>query len=125
MPRKPRVQYVGAVYHVMNRGDRREPIFKDEEDRGRFFGYARGGLMFPKSSALSAPSAAIVWRGDHAKHIPDGRGNWQPRLSQLPKRIGYAYRRRTILLLPSGICLACCRHPAGIMGRFVPEQCAG
>jgi len=30
------VQYVGAVYHVMNRGDRREPIFKDEEDRDRF-----------------------------------------------------------------------------------------
>jgi len=36
--RKLRVQYVGAVYHVMNRGDRREPIFKDEEDRGRFLG---------------------------------------------------------------------------------------
>ena len=32
------MQYVGAVYHVMNRGDRREPIFKDEEDRGRFLG---------------------------------------------------------------------------------------
>ena len=26
----------GAIYHVMNRGDRREPIFKDEEDRRRF-----------------------------------------------------------------------------------------
>ena len=36
MPRKLRVQYVGAVYHVMNRGDQGEPIFKDEEDRGRF-----------------------------------------------------------------------------------------
>ena len=60
MARKLRVQYVGAVYHVMKRGDRREPIFKDEEDRGRFLGNARGGLMFPVSSALSAPSAAIV-----------------------------------------------------------------
>jgi REP element-mobilizing transposase RayT len=29
-------QYPGAVYHVMNRGDRREPIFQDEEDRERF-----------------------------------------------------------------------------------------
>jgi len=36
MPRKLRVQYVGAIYHVMNRGDRREPIFKDDEDRRRF-----------------------------------------------------------------------------------------
>ena len=36
MARKLRVQYPGAIYHVMNRGDRREPIFKDDEDRRRF-----------------------------------------------------------------------------------------
>ena len=29
MARKLRVQYPDAIYHVMNRGDRREPIFKD------------------------------------------------------------------------------------------------
>jgi REP element-mobilizing transposase RayT len=34
--RKLRVQYPGAIYHVMNRGDRREPIFKDDVDRIRF-----------------------------------------------------------------------------------------
>lgn len=37
MARKLRVQYPGAIYHVMNRGDRREPIFHDEQDRSRFF----------------------------------------------------------------------------------------
>ena len=26
----------GAIYHVMNRGDRREPINRDEEDREGF-----------------------------------------------------------------------------------------
>jgi hypothetical protein len=36
MARKLRVQYPGAIYHVMNRGDRREPIFRDEADRKRF-----------------------------------------------------------------------------------------
>ena len=36
MARKLRVQYPGAIYHVMNRGDRREPIFKDDQDRQRF-----------------------------------------------------------------------------------------
>ena len=36
MPRKLRVEYPGAIYHVMNRGDRREPIFRDEEDRKLF-----------------------------------------------------------------------------------------
>jgi putative transposase len=36
MARKLRVEYAGAVYHVLNRGDRREEIFRDDEDRQRF-----------------------------------------------------------------------------------------
>jgi putative transposase len=32
MARKLRVEYPGAIYHVMNRGDRREPIFLDDPD---------------------------------------------------------------------------------------------
>ncbi len=33
MARKRLVEYSGALYHVMNRGDRREAIFKDDSDR--------------------------------------------------------------------------------------------
>jgi REP element-mobilizing transposase RayT len=36
MPRKLRVEYEGAIYHVMNRGDRREPIFQGDQDRELF-----------------------------------------------------------------------------------------
>ena len=36
MARKLRVQYAGAIYHVMNRGDRREAIFVDDDDRRLF-----------------------------------------------------------------------------------------
>src|SRR5579859_5084037 len=36
MPRKLRVQYPGAIYHLMNRGDRRYKIFEDDEDHHRF-----------------------------------------------------------------------------------------
>ena len=36
MARKLRVQYPGAIYHAMNRGDRREPIFLDDQDRRLF-----------------------------------------------------------------------------------------
>ncbi len=36
MARKLRVEYAGAIYHVMNRGDRREAIFDDDQDRTRF-----------------------------------------------------------------------------------------
>src|ERR1039457_729708 len=35
MARKLRIQYPGAIVHVMNRGDRREAIFEDDEDRQR------------------------------------------------------------------------------------------
>src|SRR5438477_10925666 len=36
MARKLRVEYPEAIYHVMNRGDRREAIFQDDQDRKRF-----------------------------------------------------------------------------------------
>ena len=36
MARKLRIEYPGAVYHVMNRGDRRESIFLNEKDRELF-----------------------------------------------------------------------------------------
>ena len=36
MPRKRRLQFPGAMYHVMNRGDRREDIFLDDVDRQDF-----------------------------------------------------------------------------------------
>ena len=36
MARKLRIEYAGAIYHVMNRGDRREAIFADDQDRERF-----------------------------------------------------------------------------------------
>jgi putative transposase len=34
--RKLRIQYEGAIYHVMNRGDRREDIFHTDDDRQLF-----------------------------------------------------------------------------------------
>ena len=36
MARKLRVEYPGAIYHVMNRGDRREAIFLNDADREMF-----------------------------------------------------------------------------------------
>jgi putative transposase len=36
MPRQVRIEYEGAIYHVMCRGDRQEAIFEDDEDRERF-----------------------------------------------------------------------------------------
>jgi REP element-mobilizing transposase RayT len=36
MARKLRLQYPGAIYHVMSRGDHREDIFRGDKDRGAF-----------------------------------------------------------------------------------------
>jgi putative transposase len=36
MPRKARVEFAGAAYHLLDRGDHREPIFRDEHDREIF-----------------------------------------------------------------------------------------
>ena len=36
MARKPRIEYPGAFYHVITRGNRRAAIFKDNKDRERF-----------------------------------------------------------------------------------------
>ncbi|MGA2852800.1 MAG: transposase [Verrucomicrobiota bacterium] len=36
MARKLRIEFAGAVYHVMNRGDRREAIFHDDADPALF-----------------------------------------------------------------------------------------
>jgi len=36
MSRQIRIEYEGAIYHVLNRGDRREKIFLDDKDRQTF-----------------------------------------------------------------------------------------
>ena len=36
MARQLRIQYEGAIYHLMSRGDRREEIFRDDVDRKKF-----------------------------------------------------------------------------------------
>ena len=36
MARKPRIEFAGAVYHVISRGDRGEAIYQDDEDRRLF-----------------------------------------------------------------------------------------
>jgi hypothetical protein len=36
MPRPVRIEFEVAMYHVMGRGDRREAIVRDDEDRKSF-----------------------------------------------------------------------------------------
>jgi REP element-mobilizing transposase RayT len=44
MPRKPRIHNPGAVYHVILRGNARQDIFFDAEDRRRFLAILQNGI---------------------------------------------------------------------------------
>ncbi len=44
MSTRLRIQYPGAIYHVMRRGDHAERIFIDELDRTRFLGASQPTL---------------------------------------------------------------------------------
>ncbi len=43
MPRPPRVEFEGALYHVITRGNNRQAIFKDEADYRTFLGLLERG----------------------------------------------------------------------------------
>ena len=44
MPRKPRIHYPGALYHVIIRGNDRQDIFFDDTDRYRFYLLVQEGI---------------------------------------------------------------------------------
>ena len=52
MPRFMRIEYPGAIYHVMSRGNRREPIFMDEGDRHDFLKTLAEACLKIKQAAL-------------------------------------------------------------------------
>ena len=56
MPRALRIQYPGAIYHLMNHCDRREPSFKHDA----------GLKLFPKT--LGQACAKTSWQ-IHASHF--------------------------------------------------------
>jgi hypothetical protein len=70
MARKVRIQYPGAIYHVMNRGDGREAIFEDDQDRERFLetlteacektGWQILGLQLEQLSAISGGTGSTT-----------------------------------------------------------------
>jgi len=63
--RKLRVEYPGAVHHVMNRGDRCEPIARDDKDRQRFFTTLGGGLCQDRlAGACALPDVQSLSSGN-------------------------------------------------------------
>ena len=59
-PRMLRVEYPGAIYRVMNRGDRREPTSRDDMNRKLFLGTL--GERCGKMRAWTNMSKLLSWQ---------------------------------------------------------------
>ena len=83
MVRPLRIEYPGAVYHVTSRGDRREPIAKDDRDRAVFMGIVGQAL-----ERFDAQAWAYCLMGNHYHLLLHTR---KANLSRLMRQINGVY----------------------------------
>jgi REP element-mobilizing transposase RayT/DNA-directed RNA polymerase specialized sigma24 family protein len=83
MARPLRIEFPGAVYHVTARGDRREPIFVDEQDR-----HALLNVVAQALARFDAQMLAYCLMGNHYHFVLHTR---QANLSLLMRQINGVY----------------------------------
>ncbi len=83
MARPLRIEFPGAVYHVTSRGDRREPIFVDDEDRRIFLRVTAQSL-----SRFDGEMLAYCLMGNHYHFVLHTR---QANLSLLMRHVNGVY----------------------------------
>jgi REP element-mobilizing transposase RayT len=86
MVRPLRIEYPGAVYHVTARGDRREPIAKDDEDREQFL-----AILGQAVHRFNARVWAYCFMGNHYHLVLHTR---EANLSRLMRQINGVYTQR-------------------------------
>ncbi len=101
MPRKPRVQFPGAIYHIVTRGDGRRELFHDE---GHYERFTRGLSDEVKRSAWKV--LAFCWMPNHIhlllttpepnlsagmQHWLSGYANWYAKRN---RRTGHLFQGR-------------------------------
>ncbi|MBL8514819.1 MAG: transposase, partial [Betaproteobacteria bacterium] len=90
MARPLRIEFPGAIYHVTSRGDRREPIFEDDEDRRSFL--ANVGLAMDRFDATVL--AYCLMDNHYHLVIHTRRANLSRLMQQLNGIYTQAYNRR-------------------------------
>jgi REP element-mobilizing transposase RayT len=83
MARPLRIEFPGAVYHVTSRGDRREPIFEDDQDRLMFLDIVAQAL-----SRFDGQMLAYCLMGNHYHFVLHTR---KANLSSLMRHINGVY----------------------------------
>ncbi len=86
MTRPLRLEFEGAFYHVTSRGDRREPIFDDDEDRREWLAVLAEGL-----DRFQATVYAYCLMGNHYHVVMQTH---RPNLSRLMRHINGVYTLR-------------------------------
>ena len=86
MSRPLRIEFAGALYHVTSRGDLRESIFVDDEDRRALLGVVAQGL-----ERFDAQMLAYCLMGNHYHFVLHTRG---ANLSLLMRHINGVYSQR-------------------------------
>jgi REP element-mobilizing transposase RayT len=90
MSRPLRIEFPGAVYHVTSRGDRREPIFADDEDRSRLLEITGDTLLWADARML-----AYCLMGNHYHFvIRTRRANLSRTMRQINGRYSQVFNRR-------------------------------
>ncbi len=90
MSRPLRIEFPGAVYHVTSRGDRREPIFADDEDRRRLIAIVAETLSWADARML-----AYCLMGNHYHFvICTHRPNLSRTMRQINGRYSQAFNHR-------------------------------
>lgn len=83
MSRPLRIEFPGAIYHVTSRGDRREPIFRGDEDRQQLLGIAGEALLRADARML-----AYCLMDNHYHFVLQTR---RPNLSVLMREVNGRY----------------------------------
>lgn len=86
MTRPLRIEFPGAVYHVTSRGDRREPIYVDDEDRRALLDVLGSGL-----DRFDACALAFCLMGNHYHFVIQTR---QANLSKLMRHVNGVFTQR-------------------------------
>ena len=83
MARPLRIEFPGAIYHVTSRGDRREPIFEDDEDRLNFLAVIEQAMQ-----RFDAVALAYCLMDNHYHFVIHTR---QANLSRLMRQVNGVY----------------------------------
>ena len=90
MARRPRIQFPGAVYHVMSRGNRKAPIYDDDHDRECFL-----EIVGEMSVRYSVRIYTLCEMSNHYHLVLDTpRGNLSDAIRHLNGCYSQAYNRR-------------------------------